>query len=52
MDYETIINTLTDRVKELEQKVKFQDGLLELLADNKIKTYRNEEGEICYQTVE
>lgn len=52
MDYETIINTLTKSVKELEQKVTFQDALLELLADNQIKTFRNEKGEICYQTVE
>lgn len=52
MDYETIVNTLTDRVKELERKDAFNNTLLELLADKKISISRNEEGEVCFETVE
>lgn len=52
MDYETIVNTLTDRVKELERKDAFNNALLDLLADKKISISRNEEGEVCFETVE
>lgn len=52
MDYETIVNTLTNRVKELEKKDAFNNALLDLLADKKITIFRNEEGEVCFVTVE
>lgn len=52
MDYETIVNTLTDRVKELERKDAFNNALLDLLADKKISISRNKEGEVCFETVE
>lgn len=48
MDYETVIETLTEKIKELEKKLMINEGLFELLAEGKIVVYKDENEEITF----